>query len=159
MMQRNLLSALLLFTAVTLLQVSFVSGLNYQNMYITGEWQLKSASFNSIVEPIPAGRTITLKLEEESEFYRVNIKVANILMSSIQIVETNNDGVETIQAGPMASTRMMPPPDLQAMERFFTTHFEQLNLMKIENDFLIMEGGNAELKWERPNDAGPEDAE
>lgn len=146
MMQRNLLVSLLFFTVVALLQVS--SALS-QTMTYGGKWNLQFASQNSVLLAIPSGRTIALTMEqqpEDSSMYRLSIKVANIMMTALKI-KSSNGGVETIECSPVASTRMMPPPELEPLEFFVNDYFPQLDTMKIVDNVLIMEGGGAELKW------------
>jgi len=154
-MQRNIFTALLFFT--TIVTASFVSGASrdMQSMNYEGDWQLVSAVQNSIVLEIPSKHTITLKLEaqpDDANIYRASMKVANVMMSSFKITGSNGGNEETIEAGPVASTRMMPPPDLEPLEFFISDYFPQLDTIKVESNILTMEGGGAEIKWEKPDD-------
>lgn len=121
---------------------------------------MRSASKDGVVQDIiPARRVITMKMEQQAEdpaVYRLSIKVANILMSSLKIIQSEG-GVETIQVGAVASTRMMPPPDLEPLEFFVSDYFPQFDKMEMTNDIIVMQGGGAEIKWQQANDE--EDAE
>ena len=158
MMRRNLLSALLFFTAVALLQITCTSATTQrkdQSMDFAGAWQLRSATSNSVLQEIPTGRVIVLKVEQQSDdssMYRLNIKVGNIMMTSLKIIGENDDGSQKIQVGPVASTRMMPPPDLQPLEYFVNDAMPQLDKMEIVDGILIMEGGTVQVKWESADD-------
>lgn len=157
MKQRNLFTALLLILVATL--VSSLTSRETQSMNYEGAYTLRSAMKDSVVQVIPSGRTITMKLEQQPDtpsIYRVNIKVANILMTSLEIISSEN-GKETIRGGPVASTRMMPPPELQPLEFFISDYFPQMNSMELTEEVLVMEGGGAKLEWQQAG--SEEDAE
>jgi hypothetical protein len=148
MMQRHALVSLLLCAVIALFQVS--SALSQSMSSYAGKYNLQFAAQNSVVQSIPPGRTISLSVEQlpdDSNMYRLSIKVANILMSSFKIISTNENGEETIKCGPVASTRMMPPPELEPLEFFFNDYFPQLDYMDLVDNTLIMKGAGAEIKW------------
>jgi hypothetical protein len=101
MMQRHALVSLLLCAVIALFQVS--SALSQSMSSYAGKYNLQFAAQNSVVQSIPPGRTISLSMEQlpdDSNMYRLSIKVANILMSSFKIISTNENGEETIKCGP-----------------------------------------------------------
>lgn len=101
MMQRHALVSLLLCAVIALFQVS--SALSQSMSSYAGKYNLQFAAQNSVVQSIPPGRTISLSVEQlpdDSNMYRLSIKVANILMSSFKIISTNENGEETIKCGP-----------------------------------------------------------
>ena len=70
-------------------------------MTIEGEYQIAEE-----------GKEVSLTIKAEGEGkWRVHAKVANNMSTLV----TEKDGVFT--AGPVMSTRMMPPPELQELER------------------------------------------
>jgi hypothetical protein len=71
MRRNNLLTALLLFITVTLVQVSLVNShtsRENQSMDYSGNYEMRSASKDGVVQDIlPTGRVITMKMEQQAE--------------------------------------------------------------------------------------------
>ena len=128
-------------------------------MEFAGSWLLISATQDGVVEEIPQGRTIRVSMVTQgSEAFRVNIKVANHMSTSINILGTNDeDDSLNIEVGGVSSTRMRPPPDLEPMERFISNYFPALDNMSIEDGMLVMEGPNVKIMCEK--DEGYEGAQ
>merc|ERR1719435_451602 len=78
--------------------------------------------------------SLTIKAEGEGK-WRVQAKVANNMSSLV----TEKDGVFT--PGPVMSTRMMPAPELQELEREISNLLGALTKIFKDGDELVIEGG------------------
>merc|ERR1711892_466865 len=76
---------------------------------------------------------LAIKSEGEGK-WRVQAKVANNMSNMV----TEENGVFT--PGPVMSTRMMPPPELQELERKMSDLLSGLNKIYKDGDVLVIEG-------------------
>jgi hypothetical protein len=111
-----------------------------------GVWQLKSALDGESPIPIPDSRILTLKLEREgSNSIKMAFKIGNQIRGNAKIVEDHGTSL-TIDHGHFLSTRMMPPPDLQPIERLITT--KKMTTLSLEdNNTLILSGPELRTEW------------
>eukprot|EP00187_Rhodella_violacea_P018825 CAMPEP_0184735568 /NCGR_PEP_ID=MMETSP0314-20130426/61958_1 /TAXON_ID=38298 /ORGANISM="Rhodella maculata, Strain CCMP 736" /LENGTH=296 /DNA_ID=CAMNT_0027202611 /DNA_START=70 /DNA_END=960 /DNA_ORIENTATION=+ len=88
----------------------------------------------------------TVEVTADGDQLRLGGKVANRIMGSAQRGEEG----KWASAGPVAMTRMMPPPDMQELENEVSKGLGSFVELKVEGDTMKMvvpEG--AALKWER----------
>ena len=118
-----------------------------------GDWLLKKAMTGPELHelPLPEDAKIVLGFgnNDGGGTYRLSIKVANMFNTSVKIVE-KTEAFDKIEVGPAMATRMMPPPDLEPVERFMEEGLETLYKMIVSGDgSLILTGPAAEMICER----------
>jgi len=82
--------------------------------------------------------------------WRVSAKVANSMACTV----TEQPGGQLV-AGPVMSTRMMPPPHLQQLEQEATAILSGLTGLRRERENLILEGGNKTEILQADSGPGP----
>ena len=119
----------------------------------SGDWLLKKATTGPELHelPLPEDAKIVLGFgnKDGGGTYRLSIKVANTFNTSVKIVG-KMEAYDKIEVGPAMATRMMPPPDLEPVERFMEEGLETLYKMIVSGDgSLILTGPAAEMICER----------
>jgi len=138
---------------------SFPSTTNHQpasfNDPYSGKWLLKMASTGPELHelPIPEGGKIVLSFTfVEPKTYRLSIKVANTFNCTVRIVG-KVENFDAIELSPAMSTMMMPPPELQPLERFVDDALNTLIKMVVSSNSggedLVMTGPKAEMSCKR----------
>jgi len=100
------------------------------------------------VEGSWAGR-FKLQIEKEGEGWRVSAQVGN----SMSCIVSKDDG--NLVAGPVMSTRMMPPPHLQALEKEVTKILETLKSWSVQNNKLTLKHASGEEEMSPDSGPGP----
>merc|ERR1711862_1073765 len=104
-------------------------------MTIEGEYQIAEE-----------GKEVSLTIKTEGEGkWRVQAKVAYNMSTLV----TEKDGVFT--AGPVMSTRMMPSPELQELEREISNLLGELTNIFKDGEDLIIEGGGSSERFKTSN--------
>ena len=119
----------------------------------SGDWLLKKAMTGPELHelPLPEETKVVLGFgnNDDSGTYCLSIKVANTFNTSVKIVG-KMEAFDKIEVGPAMATRMMPPPDLEPVERFMEEGLETLYKMTVSGDgSLILTGPAAEMICER----------
>merc|ERR1712071_262068 len=97
----------------------------YSNMSIEGEYELADEGKGKV--------TLRIKADGDGK-WRVQAKVCN----NMNCVVTEADGVFT--PGPVMSTRMMPPPDMQELENEISKLLSELTKISKDGDMVVIEG-------------------
>jgi hypothetical protein len=98
---------------------------------IQGVWRLVEGSSEEGPLKVPS-TSIVLHLNKEADHVRLAIKVGNPMHGNAKIVEDQGASLK-IQMGPLMSGRMMPPPELFAVEQF---------LSKLDPDVLTLDSSD-----------------
>merc|ERR1712215_115110 len=88
---------------------------------------------NQLADQDKGQMKLMIKAEGEGK-WRVQAKVGN----NMSCVVTESDGVFT--GGPVMSTRMMPPPELQQLENDISELLSELTNISKDGDVLVIEG-------------------
>lgn len=97
---------------------------------------------------IPAtqkGVIMTLRKQDDT-MYSLTASVANKLMTRIAVKGPTQDGSgELVEVGPVMSTKMMAPPELQPMESFLETALPGMTQMILEDGDLSLSGPSGKI--------------
>ena len=114
---------------------------------VEGDWKLIQAS-NEGPLVIPDDHDIIMTVTKDDISMNFMIQVANCLRANATILETNGPG-HMIQVGVVMSTKMMGPPHLMAVERFFSVSLPNVTVVVEADSSLTMGGANVKLLWKR----------
>jgi hypothetical protein len=107
-------------------------------------WKITKAttSDNLAVTLGSGGQLAMSRLDSDSSSdYRLSIKVANRFTTSIHVLEEGDNGGFKIEVNSgIATTRMMPPPELRELERFLSESLRQFDTLR------LLEEGNSVLE-------------
>lgn len=120
----------------------------------SGDWFIRSMSSSARDIPLPGEpKKIVLTFAKGAgaeashrHRHRLSARVANNIVTALSIV-SKTEAFDIIEVGPCMSTKMMPPPELEPVERFVQSAFNGgLNKMAIsENGELALLGPTAEI--------------
>jgi heat shock protein HslJ len=104
-----------------------------------GDWKVKTISAGGNDVPLPEGRDIIISFQG-SPLAFITAKVCNTIAGPIEIVDQGEGpGAHNIRIGPLRSTKMMPPPELQAVEKVIVDGLPNLaNMTIIMGSYLYM---------------------
>lgn len=122
-----------------------------------GDWKLSTLRINGAAVVLPSNHPVILSLQGAPIPTKMSVKVANTFSGSIQSVRQGGDdssgepGALNITIGALLSTRMMPPPELQALERDISQAIPKLTTVSnLASGHLSMSGlGGPELTASR----------
>jgi len=129
-----------------------------------GDWKLKQLLVGPELSefPLPAygddapggrrGEGIILSFKETAQKqFRLSVKVSNSLSCNVQVVgkDESHDFIRVV--GPIASTMMMPPPELREVEDIIRSEssLPGLQRMALSTNKLVLTGPTAEFVCER----------
>jgi len=154
MLQRTATSSaqrarLILFAAAAM--VGLLASVSAANEY-EGTYKIMDMFKDGIRVSLPERSAVALSLQQfDEQSYSLSIKAANRLSAHLVVVDTNAaDSTNTnhgsggegilVKAGPVRSTRMMAPPELQPVERFFAQELETLQrIVLLDGDSCTMD--------------------
>jgi hypothetical protein len=116
-----------------------------------GDWKLiQLFSGPELIEfPLPEGHVIRLTFQEQGpNTYRLVTKVGNTMHCQVEIVG-KLEAFDRIRVGRVASTLMLPPPELRDVEKLIGESLPTLYKMIISDNNLIMTGPTIEFIAER----------
>jgi len=116
---------------------------------VEGDWKLFEASNEApIVVPANHDIILTVMKDDDDNTMEFSIHVANRLSARAVILETNHSG-HIVQVCGVMSTMMMGPPELMAMEQFFSGSLPNVSVVVERDSELTMGGANVNLLWKR----------
>jgi hypothetical protein len=127
-----------------------------------GEWQLAQALVGPELGelPLPMGMVVVAQITVPSPVdaggrdatrhacYRLSIKVANTLHATLQLTGDTLEAFDGVRlVGSVASTRMMGPPPMQALEQTLCQNLPTVTKMKLITQGWLLSGPTMELHW------------
>ena len=90
---------------------------------------------------------VQLQADSEVDQYRLTIKLGNNMGGVVKVSQSSVDGRDAFSMdGPMFSTRMMPPPELFAVERAVSKIVPAMEQIYFDNDELVLEGPKGSMR-------------
>lgn len=119
-----------------------------------GDWKLRTLNMNGAAVVLPSNHPVVLSIHGAPNPTKICAKVANTMSGSVQIIgdSLGESGALDVRIGSMTSTRMMPPPELQALERAVSQAIPMITKMSLAMGHLYMSGpglGGPELTASR----------
>ena len=127
---------------------------NYPNEPYKGEWQLTKIVLDGSEFPLPCEVTASLDRDTPLDtVLRFSLCVGNTLRTGITLTGSIDETSQSVTMGPIAATRMMPPPHIYEAENKICSALPKVTkiiVQKSDNDnynALIMNGSCVELTF------------
>jgi META domain len=108
----------------------------------SGDWLMKSATFDGTQIEVPSGE-VSLSMSLAPDGYKVFFHAGNRMMGGMIVDDEISDTKAGVHFTPIPSTRMMPPPEFVAVERFITQAIPEMTTATLnDTGNLVLEGPN-----------------
>jgi len=107
-----------------------------------GKWHLTEIiDEDANSKPLPEGKVFEAKIEEDADdTLRVFIKIGNNMRSKVTIVGEGTPESQEVKMGNVLSTMMMPPPEVFAVEKFWSKTIPTVTKLELDGDKLTFVG-------------------